>query len=296
MGYEALYASRFTRQQELGFVAADAEPIDDARFRPRWSELSAEEQRLEARRMEVYAAMVSELDHYVGEVVAHLERSGDLDNTFIMFMSDNGAEPGRRDLVPPISEHIGKEYDHSVENLGRATSYVMYGANWASVSAAPFYRHKGTAFQGGVKVPAFVRFPGFVAPGTRSNATGTVRDLLPTFLALAGAAPPEGTFRGEPVLPVQGKSLLPLLRGEVAAVHAPNEVFGFEQSGNRSVRQGNWKIVWDRARPEAERRWQLFDMAADPAEQHDLSAAEPERLAQLIAAWERYDEQNGVIY
>ena len=98
------------------------------------------------------------------------------------------------------------------------------------------------------------------------------------------------------MLPVQGKSLLPLLRGEVAAVHAPDEVFAFEQSGNRSVRQGDWKIVWDRGLPEAERRWQLFDIGADPAEQHDLSAAEPERLAQLIAAWERYDEQNGVIY
>ncbi len=160
-GYEALYASRFARQKELGFVAPDAEPIDDARFRPRWSELSDEDKRLEARRMEVYAAMVSELDRYVGEVIAHLERSGDLDNTFIMFMSDNGAEPGRRDRVPPISEHIGKEYDHSVENLGRPTSYVMYGANWASVSASPFHRHKGTAFQGGVKVPGVRAVPAF---------------------------------------------------------------------------------------------------------------------------------------
>jgi arylsulfatase len=295
-GYEALYASRFARQKELGLVAADAAPIDPARFRPRWSEVSAEDRRAESRRMEVYAAMVSELDRYVGDVVAYLERTGQLDNTFIMFMSDNGAEPGRRDLVAPISEHVGKEYDHSVENLGRATSYVMYGANWASVSASPFNRHKGTAFQGGVKVPAFVRFPALVAPGTRSSATGTVRDLLPTFLALAGSAPPQGTFRGQPVLPVQGKSLLPLLRGEADAVHAPDEVFAFEQGGNRSVRQGNWKIVWDRALPEAERRWQLFNLATDPSEQHDVSATEPERFAQLLAAWDRYDEENGVIF
>jgi arylsulfatase len=295
-GYEALYASRFARQKELGLVAADAEPIEAARFSPRWSEVSGEERRAESRRMEVYAAMVSELDRYVGDVVAYLERTGQLDNTFIMFMSDNGAEPGRGDLRPAILDHVGKEYDHSVENLGRATSYVMYGANWASVSASPFYRHKGTAFQGGVKVPAFVRFPALVAPGTRSDATGTVRDLLPTFLALAGSEPPQGTFRGQPVLPVQGKSLLPLLRGEAEAVHAPDEVFAFEQSGNRSVRQGDWKIVWDRAQPEAERRWQLFNLATDPSEQHDLSAAAPERVAQLVAAWDRYDEENGVIY
>ncbi len=117
-GYEALYESRFARQKELGLVAADAEPIDAARFRPRWSELSEDERRFEARRMEIYAAMVSDLDTYVGEVVAYLERSGERDNTFIMFMSDNGAEASRRDLVPPISEHVGKEYDHSLENLG----------------------------------------------------------------------------------------------------------------------------------------------------------------------------------
>ena len=79
--------------------------------------------------MEVDAAMVSELDRYVGEVIAHLERSGDLDNTFIMFMSDNGAEPGRRDCVPPISEHIGKEYDHSVETSRWPTSWTRVPAS-----------------------------------------------------------------------------------------------------------------------------------------------------------------------
>ena len=295
-GYEALYASRFARMQELGLVRADAEPIDDSRFKPRWSELNDDEKQLEARRMEIYAAMVSDLDTYVGEVIAYLERIGELDNTFILFMSDNGAESSRRDLAPPIRDHVGKEYDHSLENLGRGNTYVMYGPNWASVSATPYFRHKATGFEGGVRVPAFVSFPSMVAPGTRSDAIGTVMDLLPTFLALAGAQPPGTTYRGMPVLPVKGVSLLPLLTGATAAAHPADETFGWELLGQRSVRHGDWKIVWDQRLPADERRWQLFNLAADPFEQHDLAESDPEQLARMLGRWDQYDEASGVIY
>lgn len=295
-GYEALYASRFARMKELGLVEADAEPIDDTRFRPRWGELSAEDQRFEARRMEIYAAMVSDLDHYVGEIVAYLKQIGELDDTFILFMSDNGAESARRDLVPPISEHIGKEYDHSLENLGRGNTYVMYGANWAHVSGTPYFRNKATAFEGGVRVPAFAHFPSMVPRGTRSDGVGTVMDLLPTFLALAGAEPPGTTYRGMPVLPVKGVSLLPMLTGEAAEVHAADTVFGWELLGQRSVRQGDWKIVWDQRLPAEQRRWQLFHLAEDRSEQHDLSESNPDQLARMVALWDRYQAENGVIY
>ena len=295
-GYEALYARRFARQQELGLVRADAEPIDDARFNPRWSDLADGERRFEARRMEIYAAMVSDLDRYVGEIVDYLERIGELDNTFIMFMSDNGAEASRRDLVRPISEHVGKEYDHSLENLGRANTYVMYGANWASVSSSPHFRHKATGFEGGVHVPAFVHYPRLVERGSRSDGVGTVMDLLPTFLALAGAQHPGTTYRGQPVVPIKGVSLLPMLTGETDEVHAADTIFGWELLGQRSVRQGEWKIVWDQRVPPPQRRWKLFDLATDPFEQHDLSESNPERLAAMLALWERYDEENGVVY
>jgi arylsulfatase len=295
-GYEALYASRFARLKELGFVGPDAEPIDNARFRPRWSELSEEDRRFEARRMEVYAAMVSDLDTYVGQVVDYLERIGELDNTFIRCMSDYGAESSRRDLVRPISEHVGTAYDHSLDNLGSANTYVMYGANWASVSAAPIARHKASGFEGGIKVPAFVRYPRLVPQGTRSDAVGTIKDLLPTFLALAGAEHPGTTYRGMPVVPVQGRSLLPLLTGAAAEVHPADTVFGWELLGQRAVRQGDWKIVWDQRVPPEQRRWQLFNLASDPSEQHDLSASNPEQLAAMERLWERYDEENGVVY
>ena len=295
-GYEALYAKRFARQKQLGLVPRDAQPIDDARFTPRWNTLTPDQKAIEARHMEIYAAMVSDLDIYVGEVIAHLKQTGQYDNTFIMFMSDNGAEPDRRDLAPNIQQHVGKEYNHSLENLGSATSYVMYGANWASASATPFFRHKFTAFEGGIHVPAFVHYPKKVAPGSRSNAMGSVMDLLPTFLSLAGAPQPGTTYRGKPVLQPEGVSLLPLFYGQAKAVHSNDEIHGAELFGYRSVRQGDWKIVWDAAAPAAERRWKLFDVNKDFEEQHDLSASKPAEFATMQQAWETYAKRNGVIF
>jgi arylsulfatase A-like enzyme len=295
-GYESLYASRFARMQKLGLVRADAKPIDNVRFKPRWNELTAEQKQVEARRMEIYAAMVNDLDTYVGEVIAYLGKTDQLDNTFILFMSDNGAESGRRDLQAPIKEHVGKEYDHSLANLGSRTSYVMYGANWASVSATPFNRHKATGFEGGVRVPAFVHYPRMVASGTRNHGRGTVMDLLPTFLALAGAKHPGTMYRGNPVLPITGTSLLPLLSGKVTQVHGRDEMLGWELFGHRSVRQGDWKVVWDQAAPVASRRWQLFNMVADPFEQNDLSASNPDQYTRMLAQWDVYGRENGVIY
>lgn len=295
-GYEALYARRFERQKELGLIAADAAPIDNARFEPRWDALSDDQKEVEARHMEIYAAMVSDLDEYVGDVIDYLKAIGEYENTFIMFMSDNGAESGRVDLSPGIQEHVGIEYDHSLENLGSATSYVNYGRNWASASATPFNRHKATAFEGGIHVPAFAHFPGKISGGTRSETTGTVMDLLPTFLALAGTKHPGTTYRGREVLPPQGMSLLPVLFGETDAVRRREYLFGWELHGHRSVRAGNWKLVWDNAQSPAERRWQLFDLTTDLSEQNDLSADFPARHAEMLDSWTRYEKTSGVIY
>jgi arylsulfatase len=295
-GYEALYAKRFARQKQLGLVPKNTAPIDNSRFKPRWSELSADEKKVASRHMEIYAAMVSDLDHYVGEVIDYLKKTGQYDNTFIFFASDNGAESGRRDLAKNIQDHVGKEYDHSLDNLGSATSYIMYGPGWASAGATPFNRHKATAFEGGIHVPAFVSYPGKVARGSRSNAMGTVMDLLPTFLELAGTRHPGTSYRGREVLQPQGVSLLPVLYGKAQAVHPADEVVGIELFSHRSIRQGDWKLVWDQALPAEQRRWQLFNIGSDFEEQHDLSQSNPQKFAALQAEWDKYQQRNGVIY
>src|SRR5690606_5717600 len=111
-GYEALYARRFARQKELGLVAGDAAPIDDARYSPRWSELSDEQKKIESCHMEIYAAVVSDLDLYIGRLIEYLKDIGEYDNTFIVFASDNGPESSRMDLGSNIQQHVGEAYDH----------------------------------------------------------------------------------------------------------------------------------------------------------------------------------------
>jgi len=294
-GYEQVYLERFANLQRLGFIPADAEAMDLDVFSPRWADQGDEEKALAARRMEIYAAMVSDLDNYIGQFIDYLKEVGEYDNTFIMFFADNGAEADRRDLNPPIVEHVGVEYDHSLENLGNWNSYVMYGPNWATVSAAPFRRHKFTGFEGGIHVPAFVHEPGRVSAGTRNDAYATVMDVLPTLVELAGGEIPQGSYEGREVLPVQGVSLLPLINGEAESVHSPDEFTGFELYGHRSVRQGDWKIVWDAAEGE-NARWMLFNVADDFAESQDLSEQNPEKLAEMIELWSRYAAENNVIY
>ena len=295
-GYEVLYHRRLARLKELGLVAAHLEPIPDTRFQPRWDELTEEQQAYEARTMEVYAAMVSDLDRYVGQLIDYLREIDEFDNTFIIFSSDNGAESGHTEARAAIVEQIGKAYDHSLDNLGAGNTYLMIGRNWASATEAPFYRHKASAYEGGIHVPAFVYYPPLVPAGTRSRGTSHVMDLLPTFLALARHPLPGTTYRGQEVLPVQGKNLLPLLQGEAEELRSDNELLGFELYGHRSVRQGDWKLVWDHAGPPEARRWYLFNLAEDPFEQHDLSTSNPEQYARMLANWETFAENNGVIY
>ncbi len=295
-GFEALYHQRLNRQRELGIVPANLPAIPDERFNPRWADMPDEERAFAARRMEIYAAMVSDLDTHIGRVVEYLRAIDEFDDTLIMFISDNGAESNRRDLAPDIQAHVGVEYDHSLDNLGSATSYVMYGRNWASASATPFARHKATAFEGGIHVPAFVHYPARVDGGTKSAIVATVVDLLPTFLDIAGAEHPGDRYRGREVLPPQGSSLLPAWYENDDSVRSVDAIFGWELYGHRSIRQGDWKITWDRAAPEAERRWQLFNLADDPFEQQDLAVSQPQVFRRMLAAWDEYEATNAIIY
>jgi len=294
-GYEALYLRRFQALKERGRVPPDATPADPDRFSPRWSEQSDKEQALASRRMEIYAAMVSELDRYIGELIAYLKSIDEYDNTFILFLSDNGAEYDRRDLRPPISEHVGKEYDQSLDNLGRANSYVMYGANWAMTSATPFRGYKFTGFEGGIHVPAFAHQPARVTPGTQSAAFLTAMDVLPTFVALADGRVPTGQYRGRDIQPVQGTSFLSVVEGRAEGIHPADLVYGVELWGQRSITRGDWKIVWD-AREGDQARWKLFHLAEDVGERHDLAEDHPEQLSRMIQAWDEYAQRNGVIY
>ena len=297
-GYNALHTARLTKLKQFGLIAENVEAHPGLVGARAWDALSDEQKRMEARKMEIYAAMVHDLDTYVGRVLNHLKAIGAYDNTFIVFMSDNGAEGhDLQNTWPNLRDWVAACCDNSYDNMGRGNSYIDYGPNWARAGIGPFRMYKGFANEGGIRVPAIVRTPGGIAGGKVHRSLVTVKDVMPTVLALAGVTHPAetgGSYKGHNVLPMQGRSMLPMLMGKASTVHGDEPVMGWELFGRRAIRKGDWKLVWTTA-PYGPSDWQLFNLADDPGEIHDLTAAHPEHKQTLLDLWDAYVAENGVL-
>ncbi len=154
--------------------------------------------------------------------------------------------------------------------------------------------HKAFVSQGGIRVPAIVNWSGLANVGGRSDAMMTVMDVVPTALGLAGTAHPGSHYRGRPVHPPRGSEMLGHLRGDTDRVHPANYSNGWETFGRRAFRQGDWKILW-LWEPYGRDRWELFNLADDPGETNDLAAQYPHQLEELVAGWEDYVAETGVV-
>ncbi|WP_273825388.1 MULTISPECIES: arylsulfatase [Pseudomonas] len=297
-GPEVLRLERLEKLRQLGLVDSAVEPHPLLGLSAEWDSLSEEQRQRSARAMEVYAAMVERMDWNIGRVVAYLRKQGLLDNTFILFMSDNGAEGALLEAFPKFGPellgYLDRHYDNSLENIGRANSYVWYGPAWAQAATAPSRLFKAFTTEGGIRVPALLHYPPLTRPGQISHGFATVMDITPTILDLAGVRHPGKRWHGREVAPLRGKSWLGFLSGETAQVHDEHTVTGWELFGRRAIRQGHWKAVYIPG-PVGPATWQLYDLSADPGEIHDLAEAQPERLATLIEHWQRYVEETGVI-
>jgi arylsulfatase A-like enzyme len=289
-GYDVIRARRFARQKELGIIPQDAvaaNPLPVTAERPGWEQLSTEQKSFEARRMEIYAAMVENLDWNIGRLIEHLKEIGEYDDTFIFFQSDNGAEGRNADRATA---------NNTLQNLGRAGSYVGVGARWAEVSATPFRLWKAYSPEGGHSVPAIAHLPKQTSASKRFGGLTHLTDLAPTFLELAGVQDPGTSYKGRSVHPITGKSLLPVLEERATFVRDDNTVLADEQDTHRYVRRGRWKLLWlgppFGLTPSA---WQLYDLQTDRAEINDVSALHPDIVAELIAEWEAYVQRVGVV-
>ncbi|WP_110969503.1 arylsulfatase [Pseudomonas huaxiensis] len=295
-GYDKVREARIERLREKGLLPADfvaAQRLPVAPNLPGWEQLSADQRRSEARKMEIYAAMVGNLDHNIGRLLDYLKSTGQYDNTLIVFMSDNGAAGERHEQFYPA----GPDTDNRLENLGRRGSQVDYGLRWAEVSAAPLRLFKGSTAEGGISVPAIIHLPQALARQGLERSVARVDDLAPTFLALAGLPDPGDRYQGQPKHPITGRSMLPMLEGKAPA----SPVLAGELFGSLYYREGNLKLLGLRpwAMPgEAPQplRWQLFDVARDRGEVEDLAAREPETFERLKRAWQVYAKEVGVVF
>lgn len=271
-GWDDLRRKRHARQIELGIVdakwplpPADSQSYDWPQANQDWEDL----------RMATYAAMVDRMDQNIGRVLGALKELGIEENTLVMFLSDNGGcteEPGGRD---------------DTKQPGLGSTYTTVGPAWASAQNTPFRRYKSWANEGGISTPFLVRWPGHVKPGSRTNQIGHIIDVLPTCLEIS-ASRPLAEIHGKPTLPLEGHSILPVLRGEKEV--APPKLY-WEWLGNCAVRDGQWKIVWDTLNPK--KQWQLYDVEADRTELADLAAEKPEIIARLSADYTRWAKSLG---
>lgn len=296
-GYDTYREERLARLKEMGLVDGSVQGVSGNAMYPPWEEMTKEEQRRSARAMEIYAAMISNVDHQIGRLVAHLREIGEYDDTIFIYTHDNGGNPKPRSNYGGNVPKFFTQFDDSYENMGRPGSFVSYEAGWAEAGSVPFSLYKTTTGEGGLRVPLIVSGPNIARVGERIAAGNAhVADITPTIIDWAGIARPDERH-GKALVPFYGRSMAAFLRGEQERLRTPDEPIAFELNANKMLLRGHHKIR-KLGGPEVRSmggEWQLFDVQADPAEQVDLAGKQPEMLAELVALFDEYAAAVGLV-
>jgi len=293
-GWDILRKQRLERMKDLGVVPDQTQLSPRSNYYdwgqrqaspiPAWDALPPSRKADLARRMAIYAAMVDRMDANIGRVIHNLEQHDELQNTLIVFTSDNGGcaewDPFGFDIKsgPKNILHRGKQIDQ----MGGPDTFHSVGAGWANLANTPWRLYKHFNHEGGIAVPCVIHWPDGMnrKVGTIDHTPTHLIDLAPTFIASAGNHTPKDTI--DP----PGQSMLPLLEGKPINQRA----LFFEHEGNRGVRSGNWKLVSLRNQP-----WELYDIRSDRSEQTDLSTLKPAIVVRLSKAWDNWAEKNKVL-
>jgi arylsulfatase A-like enzyme len=277
-GWDVLRERRREKQIDLGLIDRRWTLAPRPPESPAWESQTDDEKRRFEEIMAVYAAMIDRIDFAVGSLVEGLKTRGLLDNTLILFLSDNG---GNAEGGPPgVTRGDGP--------IGSPQSYVLLGMNWATLANTPFRRYKHFTHEGGISSPLIAHWPAGIPLARRNmfeKQPAHLIDVMATVVDLAGADYPR-EFQGQAIEPMQGLSLRPAFEGKTLARTEP--IF-WEHEGNKAVRDGKWKLVMRHRQP-----WQLFDMEADRTEQHDLIEQQPDLAAKLEAAWNAWAQRTFV--
>ncbi len=293
-GWEKVRDARYRRQVEMGLMPPGM-TLPKAPGAKAWASLSDSERRAAAKKMSVFAAMLSNADRQIGRLRDHLRQTGQLDDTVFIVMSDNGADPFELSkLNLPFRLWYRLNYALGIDDLGGKGSYVHYTQDWAEVSNTPFALFKGNAREGGMRVPFIVHWPGRIQGGRITDQFAYVTDFLPTVLDIAGIALPGDEYKGKKLYRPTGASLLPYLEGKAGAAHEPTQVIGFESTGGFAIFRGDFKLVRD-GPPFSDGAWHLYNLRQDPTESRDLASSEPALFNELKAEVDKFIAANGVV-
>lgn len=308
-GFEALRAARLKRQKEMGLVSPEIE-LDSGLMKtsflpyqmPDWDALTDEEKAFGARQMQTYAGMLDNMDGNIAKILAYLEAKGELENTLVIFQSDNGPDPNQIPMQDAYRPWFEKNYDKvymedfngDFSSMDQKGVYADYGPGWAAAAATPGSYFKTFSTEGGLRVPLIVRYPGVVEPGSKVEKFAYVRDVLPTILEIAGVERPGTTYDGREIYAPDGISMLPVLKGEVETVRTEEHPVGYELAGSSAVFKGRFKLMQNLP-PKGDGAWELFDIKADPSELTNLAADMPELVEEMKAFFAEWSEQVNLV-
>ncbi|HMR19433.1 MAG TPA: sulfatase-like hydrolase/transferase, partial [Sphingobacterium sp.] len=276
VGWDALREERFNRQQEIGLFNEKTKLSPRDPQAAEWNTLGEVEKEDMSMRMAIYAAQIDIMDQGIGRIVNSLKEQGQLDNTLIFFLSDNGA----------CAEYISNGKSKAVD--GTRETFESYRIEWANLSSTPFKEYKHFTHEGGIATPLIVHWPKGIDSTQNSHYVteyGHITDIMATCVEVAKAGYPS-TFKGKNIVPMQGKSLSPHFKG---STNNRGKVY-WEHEANIALRNGKWKLVakteeghvFDKA------ALQLYDMDADPSEMNDLSKQYPKMVKEMYADWEQW--------
>lgn len=309
-GWDVLREERYARMKEIGLINGDnwtltprsIVPVDrediangfSGKRNPAWDSIDEPRQRDLARRMAIFAAMVETVDRGVGRIVQHLKETDDFENTLILFLSDNGAcyewGPYGFDGVSRLGQTILHEGDE-LRKIGGHGTHHSYGSGWANLGNTPLRLYKHFTHEGGISTPFIAHWPrGIGEPDRWIRQPAHVMDVMPTLVEAAGAKYPE-KLGDNAILPMEGESLLPVMRGGTL----PDRTIGFDHQGARALRRGDWKLVWGKRMPH-QIKYELYNLAKDRCETCDLADKFPERRDAMIAEWEAWARRVDVIW
>ncbi len=323
-GWDRIRAQRLERMKKSGLVAEDTKLTPRSRIpnlkiakdhgsataneaNPAWDSLPPARQKDLARRMATFAAMVDRMDANIGRVMADLKQAGELENTLVFFLSDNGAcaewDPFGFDLKAPdpaatrpgmgvnLGTQAGPNVLHegaALEHMGEANTFMSYGSGWANACNTPWRLYKHYGHEGGISTPLIVHWPAGIAAaeqGKLRSQPGHLIDLMTTCVDVATATYPQ-TREGHAILPMEGRSLVPALANQPVN----RESLAWEHEGNRAIRVGDWKLVALKGRP-----WELYDMSRDRTELHNVASENPDRVKDLSAQWQTWAKRCNVL-
>lgn len=278
LGWDSLRTIRHQNLIKLGLISANSKPVKDKSL-PVWDKLTYDEKQLWVKKMEVYAAMVDNLDQNIGKLLKYLDDTQQLDNTMIIFLFDNGAEDW--DL-----SKMSLAINRSSGTVGTAGSNESYTKNWAQLSNMPLRSYKSSPYEGGLSSPFIAYFPKMIPANQIQQGAVHIIDILPSFIELAGINYPNN-YEGIATHPLQGKSFLNAIKTNHWS--DPRMLF-HEWAGHKAVWDGKWKALSNYP----ENKWELYDLSVDRTESNNLAKTFPDIAEKLANAHKKWASENEV--